>query len=94
MPPAKAFLWSAIVAAFLLCARSSKAENLSLQDRGFIENAVKAGMIDVQMGHVGVEKGLSNGVQALAQSLIDDHTKENEDLASLAKEKGRDTFQR
>ncbi len=88
MPPAKAFLWSAVVTTFLLCARSGSAQNLSAQDRGFIENAAKTAMMDVQMGHVGVEKGLSSEVQSLAQNLIDDHTKENEDLASLAKEKG------
>jgi len=50
--------------------------------------AAKGGMMEVQMGHMGQEKGTSSGVKALAKQLVDDHTKANDELMSLAKQKG------
>jgi len=64
------------------------ADNLSAQDRKFIEDAAKGGMKEVHMGHLGLEKGMSQGVKTFSQRLIDDHTKANNELMALAKQKG------
>jgi putative membrane protein len=80
--------WSVPSAAFLFLAPSISAQTLSGQDRAFIETAASAGMMEVHMGHLGVEKGLSSEVKSLAQRLIEDHSKGNEELSTLAKQKG------
>jgi len=40
------------------------------------------------MGHLGLERGSSDGVKSFAKRLIDDHTKGNQELQGLAKQKG------
>jgi len=64
------------------------ADNLSAQDRKFMEDAAKGGMKEVHMGHLGMEKGMSQGVKSFSQRLINDHSKANEELTALAKKKG------
>ena len=68
--------------------RAIGADNLSAQDRKFMEDAAKGGMKEVHMGHLGMEKGMSQGVKTFSQRLINDHTKANEELIALAKKKG------
>ncbi len=61
---------------------------LSSQDRKFMMDAATGGMMEVQMGHMGQEKGSSQGVKSFSQRLIDDHTKANNELKTLAQQKG------
>jgi putative membrane protein len=62
-------------------------QGLSSQDRKFMQDAAKGGMKEVHMGHMGLEKGTSPGVKEFSQHLINDHTKGNEELTALAKQK-------
>ena len=64
------------------------AQNLSMQDRNFIQDAAKGGMMEVHMGHLGVDRGASEAVKSFSQRLINDHTKANEELEALAARKG------
>ncbi len=66
----------------------AQAQNLNAQDQKFIQDAAKGGMMEVQMGRLGLEKGQSQGVKSLSQRLIDDHSKGNRELEALAKRKG------
>jgi len=50
--------------------------------------AAKGGMMEVHMGQMGQDKGTSSGVKAFAKQLVDDHTKANDELMNLAKQKG------
>jgi putative membrane protein len=61
---------------------------LGSQDQSFIEDAAKAGMLEVHMGQLALERGMSPEVKAFSQRLINDHTKANEELGSLAAKKG------
>jgi putative membrane protein len=88
MLPRAISLLSAGVGALLLVAQPGSAQNLSVQDRTFMENASKGGMMEVHMGHLGLERGSSDGVKSFAKRLIDDHTKGNQELQGLAKQKG------
>jgi len=65
--------------------RSSK---LSHGDQKFIHEAAKGGMMEVQMGRLGVQKAQNDQVKQFAQRLIDDHTKANSELKQLAASKG------
>ena len=81
------FLWSA-AAAMLSCAPTLRAQNLSTQDRQFLENAGKGGTHEVHMGNLGIERGQSKAVKSFAQRLVTDHTKANGKLEALANRKG------
>jgi len=62
--------------------------HVSSQDRKFVMEAAKGGMMEVQMGQLGKERGSSSDVKAYSQRLVDDHTKANEELMTLARQKG------
>jgi len=64
------------------------AQNLSEQDRQFIQEAAKGGMREVHMGRLGLERGMSLEVKGLSQRLVNDHDNGNKELAALAKQKG------
>jgi len=63
-------------------------QKLSAQDKKFMMNAAKGGMMEVDMGKLGQEHGSSEGVKNLSMRLVDDHTKGNEQLMMLAMQKG------
>ena len=77
-------------AAFLSLGNFSlrSAQTLSEQDQKFLEDAAKGGMMEVHMGQLGMERGMSPAVKALSQHLINDHKAANNELAALAKKKG------
>lgn len=61
--------------------------SLSAADTVFIENAAKSGMAEIQMGQTAVSKSSDDKVKALAQHIVDDHSKANDALKSLAESK-------
>jgi putative membrane protein len=76
--------------AFALCGLQGgvRAQQLSTQDRTFVQDAAKRGMHEIQMGHLGIERGQSEAVKGFCQRLINDHTMANKELAAVAKQKG------
>jgi putative membrane protein len=76
-------------AAFVVCGGLAvQAQQLSAQDRTFMEDAAKGGMHEIQMGYLGIERGQSQAVKGFCQRLINDHKLANQELAALAKQKG------
>jgi putative membrane protein len=67
---------------------TTKAGKLSRADEKFVKDAAKGGMMEVHVGKLGVQKAQSDQVKQFAQRLIDDHTKANTELKSLATSKG------
>jgi putative membrane protein len=67
---------------------TGKAARLSHGDESFIKDAAKGGMMEVEMGQLGVQKAQSSELKQFAQRLIDDHTKANAELKQLAASKG------
>ena len=63
---------------------------VSDQDRTFIEKATRGNLAEIKVGGLAVERGSSKSVRDFGQRLVDDHTKANEDLRTLAREKGVD----
>jgi len=62
--------------------------NLSSQDRDFLMDAAMGGMMEVELGHVAAQKGSSDAVKQFGQRMVDDHSKANEELMSVASSKG------
>lgn len=62
--------------------------NASPADKEFVSNAGMAGLAEVQMGNLALEKAGNADVKAFAQRMVTDHTKANEELQQLTSTKG------
>jgi putative membrane protein len=62
--------------------------SLSASDKQFIQKAATGGMAEVELGKLAQEKASSPEVKAFGQMMVDDHSKANDELKTLASEKG------
>lgn len=62
--------------------------SLDASDRKFMENAAMGGMMEVEMGKLGQQKGQGQAVKDFAGKIVTDHTKANDELKALASSKG------
>jgi len=83
----KMFLATAAIGGLAVFA-ASESPSLSAQDKSFVSDAAKAGMSEVHMGKLGLEKASSAAVKTFSQRIINDHTKANEELTAIATRKG------
>jgi putative membrane protein len=65
-------------------------KKMSAKDTKFIENAAAGGQMEVDLGKNAVEKGSSDDVKKFGQTMVDDHSKANDELKQLASQKGVD----
>jgi putative membrane protein len=65
-------------------------KTLSRTDRAFIEKAAAGGMMEVQLGKLAQEKAADQQVKDFGKRMEDDHSKANEQLKSVAQDKGVD----
>lgn len=61
---------------------------LSVQDRKFIIEAAMGGMEEVELGRLAAQKAASADVRTFGQRMVDDHSKANDQLKSIASQKG------
>jgi putative membrane protein len=64
------------------------AAKLSAQDKSFMMNAAKGGMMEVEWGKLASQNGQSADVKKFGSRMVTDHSKANSDLMALAKEEG------
>jgi len=62
--------------------------NMTSQDHDFIMDAAMGGMMEVELGRVAAQQGMSDAVKQFGQRMVDDHGKANSELMSLASSKG------
>jgi putative membrane protein len=62
--------------------------NMTSQDRNFLQDAAMGGLMEVELGRVAAQKGTSDAVKQFGQRMVDDHSKANSDLMSVASSKG------
>jgi putative membrane protein len=79
-------LW---VAAAALCVSGGVAmgADKGLTDASFVKQAAQDGMAEVEMGNVAAQKAVSQDVKTFASRMVQDHSKANADLATLAQSK-------
>jgi len=66
----------------------NKFENAALEDGSeFAVSAADAGMMEVELATLALSKASSTKVKEFAQTMLDDHTKANEELKALALKK-------
>ncbi|MCC2695394.1 DUF4142 domain-containing protein [Nodularia sp. LEGE 04288] len=61
---------------------------LSEIDRVYVQEAAQAGMAEVEMAKLALEKSNNDNVRQYAQQMIQDHTPANKELMQLAQQKG------
>jgi putative membrane protein len=69
------------------CALPDAKTALNSTDSSFVQHAAADGMAEVQMGQMALGKTTNASLKALAQRIVDDHTKANEQLKTLAASK-------
>ena len=62
--------------------------SLSEKDKTFVRKAAKGGMMEVAMGKLASERGQSADVKKFGERMVPDHSKANQDLASIVEKKG------
>jgi putative membrane protein len=67
---------------------NGKSSELSAKDKAFMEKAAQGGLEEVEIGQMVASKAQSNDVKQFAQRMVDDHTKANDQLKSIAQQKG------
>ena len=60
----------------------------SPEDKEWVAQAGLAGLAEVQMGNLALQKAQNADVKAFAQRMVTDHTKSNEELVQLTSAKG------
>src|ERR1051326_4599712 len=61
---------------------------LTSHDRDFIMDAAMGGLEEVELGRVAAQQGTSEAVKTFGQRMVDDHSKANQELMTLAQSKG------
>lgn len=62
--------------------------SVNAQDRTFVTTAASSGLMEVETGRLASEKGASAEVKSFGQQMVTDHTRANERLMTLARNKG------
>ncbi|MGZ4788268.1 MAG: DUF4142 domain-containing protein [Terriglobales bacterium] len=72
--------------------RSASSANSSGQlgaaDKAFVKKAAQGGMAEVELGQLATQKAEGADVKKFGQRMVDDHSKANDQLKSLAEQKG------
>lgn len=66
---------------------SSRTASLQGADRTFAMKAAQGGLAEVEAGRLAQRKAQDEAVKRFAQHMVEDHSKANEELTSLAKSK-------
>src|SRR5437016_499819 len=83
----KLFMLGAFIVA-TVGVRVLPAADISASDRAFLEDAAKGGMQEVQYGQMATQHGGTAAVETFGHRMVTDHTKVNQELTQLAKQKG------
>ena len=67
---------------------SSKSSSVPAADKMFMKKAAEGGLAEVQLGQLAADKASSNDVKQFGQQMVDDHGKANDQLKSIAQQKG------
>ncbi len=78
----------AVVGLIGFAAGHASAAKLSQQDRTFMRQAAQGGLGEVQAGQLAQERGDSQAVKQLGQTLVTDHTRMNDQLMQIAQQHG------
>jgi putative membrane protein len=61
---------------------------MSSKDRDFLMDAAMGGLMEVELGRVAAQQGTNEAIKQFGQRMVDDHSKANTELTTLASSKG------
>src|SRR6059036_4178991 len=89
------FILPLIIAAFSLAGvaiaedtPAAKTSSVTPKDKTFMKKAARGGMMEVAMGRLAEQNGQSDDVKSFGKRMVTDHSKANEELKSIAAQKG------
>src|SRR5262249_35743804 len=68
--------------------QSKKVQSINANDRKFMTETANGGMAEVALGQMALSQAANEDVKKFAQRMVDDHSKANQELTDLAKNKG------
>src|SRR5579872_5896641 len=68
-------------------AQQNQANRMTSADSTFATKAAQGGMAEVELGRLATERGTNAKVKEFGQQMVDDHSKGNEELKSVAANK-------
>ena len=69
-------------------APAGKSSSLSTKDKTFMKKAAKGGTLEVATGNLAAQNGQSDDVKSFGKRMVTDHSKANDELKSIASQKG------
>ena len=78
------FLFLVLLAAAALAASKAEKSSLSSGDEKFVKEAAQGGMMEVELGRLAADKAASDDVKQFGKRMVDDHSKANDELMTLA----------
>jgi putative membrane protein len=75
---------AAFAGVLIFAGACAAADQKSSADKRFVTEAAQGGMAEVQLGKLATEKASSADVKQFGQRMVDDHTKANDQLKSIA----------
>jgi len=69
-------------------AAKDKSSSLSVTDKTFMKKAAKGGMMEVAFGNLAEQNAKSDDVKSFGKRMVTDHSKANDELKSIAAQKG------
>jgi predicted outer membrane protein len=81
-------LGMALLMVGLLVPRANAETTISMADTDFILAAAQGGMTEVKLGELAATNGMRADVKEFGQMMVKDHTAINDDLKTLAMQKG------
>ncbi len=77
-----------LLAAGPVLAQSTTTAHRLTADSNFMTKAAQGGMAEVELGQLAVQKASNQSVKDFGQKMVDDHSKANEELKSIAAKQG------
>jgi len=79
--------WAGTVVGLTMSLAASNSGSMSAADRKFVMSAAQGGLAEVQLGQLAAKNGSADTVKQFGQRMVDDHSKANDELKSLASSK-------
>jgi putative membrane protein len=75
-------------AAAQVASGAAAGSKLARADAAFLRQAAENGLVEIEAGKLAINKAVNTQVKGFAQQMVDEHTKANDELKSLAVSKG------